>query len=134
MDRDKEQSRSSAASAEVAVSIGLVLAWLFGALLLFVVVPSGPQVAGRGDLSALRGIQLADQRVPGHRFYLGAGAGFLGHDREVRSESEPKIDALAPGFTAGSVDTGSRDATDWSQPRAVCQSEASLRPAIELSC
>ena len=58
MNRQKEQSRSSANTAEVVVSIGFVLAWLLGAVVLLAVLPSGGQFGGGAELSALRGVQL----------------------------------------------------------------------------
>lgn len=134
MNRQKEQSRSSANTAEVAVSIGFVLAWLLGAVVLLTVLPSGGEFGGREELSALRGVQLADQRMLGHRPYLGASAGFSAHDREAWGESNPTPNTSTPPSTTGIDDTGTRYPKDWSQPRAVCQSEISEPLAPKLSC
>lgn len=134
MNRQREQSRSSANTAEVAVSIGFVLAWLLGAVVLLAVLPSGGQFGGGEELSALRGIQLADQRLLGHRPYLGAGAGFSAHEREARAESEPTTDMPTPPSITGTVDTDARDLKGWSQPRAMCQLEIREPLAPRLSC
>lgn len=96
---DKEQIRSSSTSSEVTVSLGLVLAWLFGALVLFLVLPSGPQSELRDAAGALRGVQLADQRVIGPR------RNRLEHDQEplvgVRPDRQGFVIASTRPIDAG---------------------------------
>lgn len=112
--REREQLRSSVASVEVAVSIGLVMAWLFGALALSVALPSGPQYERQAGINTLRGIQLADQRVIGPRRYR------FEHHWEPRGERKLESGGFIVA-AVGSIGTAAAGAEDCNEPVVDCQ-------------